>query len=548
MSARVIKWALLAVVLSVIFVFLWVLEAENFLPSVTSPPSPGTAESTAVQAPPVLPELQPAPPAEAGDAATTPPGTSVAPTPAVAPEAVLAPEQEALQTAEPALRPSHAAEKAEQQAGAPLPDTPAPGADPGTEEITEKAPDSTQESALDPAEDVIKGTLSKGDTVSKLLEPHADAGAVQEIITATRRVFPLTSFRAGQPYVLVCDVQSGSVKRFEYEIDQKRRLVVEGQEGSAQPVARVEAIEYDTELALVVGRIDDNLFQAVADMGESPQLALLIANLFGWEINFIRDLKEGDSFSILFEKLYREGQFRGYGRTLGATFTNKGKTYEAFLFHDSRGQEHHYNIRGENLKKTLLQAPLSFTRVTSGYTKSRKHPIFGDHRAHYGVDYGAPTGTPVKAVGDGAVSLRGWAGGYGNQVVVKHSAGLESMYSHLSGFARGIAVGSRVRQGQVIAYVGSTGNSTGPHLDFRLKQNGTFVNPTKAVNPRSEAVGKPQMAGFARRMELVRGFMNGTRPVTSYTPDMVVAPKVSSPPVKEPEEAKPVVKKKKRKS
>lgn len=427
-------------------------------------------------------------------------------------------------TAVPELQAHQEAEKNTPMPGeaAPLPPVEGASADAS---LSDKSDSTGSAGKADTSEDIIKGTLNKGDTMSKLLEPHADDESMQGIITATRQVFPLTSFRAGQPYVVICDVESGAVKRFEYEIDQKRRLVVEGlEEGSPTPVARVELIEYDVQLELLEARIDDNLFQAVADLGESPQLALVIANLFGWEINFIRDLQEGDSFSVLVEKLYREGQFRGYGRTLGAAFTNKGKTYEAFLFYDSRGREHHYNIRGENLRKILLQAPLSFTRVTSGYTKSRKHPIFGNHRAHFGVDYGAPTGTPVKAVGDGVVTLRGWAGGYGNQVMLRHAAGLESMYSHLSGFARGISKGTRVRQGQVIAYVGSTGNSTGPHLDFRLKQNGKFINPTKAVNPRSEPVGKPNMTAFAQRMELVRSYMNGSRPVDTFDQDEVAVP------------------------
>lgn len=379
---------------------------------------------------------------------------------------------------------------------------------------------SSEEGAANENKAVIAGTFVKGDTVGKLLGDWAGVAETQNYINATRQVFPLTAFRAGQPYVLVRDLESGSVKRFEYEIDQKRRLVVEGGDG-VHPVARVEPIEYTVELAMISGKIDDNLFQSVADMGESPQLALQIANLFGWEINFIRDIKEGDSFSILFEKLYREGEFRGYGRTLGATFTNKGKTFEAFIFNDARGQENYYNPKGENLKKTLLQAPLSFTRVTSGYTKSRKHPIFGDPRAHFGVDYGAPTGTPVKAVGDGVITLRGWMGGYGNQVIVRHTGGVESMYSHLSSFGRGTVKGSRVRQGQVIGYVGSTGYATGPHLDFRLKQNGRFINPANAVNPRGGPVPHSVRQSFEERMTTVRAFMDGTRSLNEYTPELI---------------------------
>lgn len=399
----------------------------------------------------------------------------------------------------------------------------------------------TDSAAIAESEDVIKGTINKGDTVGKLLGEVADNNIVQGYINATRRVFPLTSFRAGQPYVLVCDVESGTVKRFEYEIDNKHRLIVEGE----QPVARVEAIEYDVRLSRVEASIDSNLFQSVADMGESPVLAITLANLFGWEINFIRDLQEGDSFSVLVEKNYREGSFKGYGRVLGATFTNKGKTYEAFLFHNGQNSSQHFNARGENLKKVLLQSPLSFTRLTSRFTHSRKHPIFGNNRPHLGVDYGAPTGTPVKAVGEGTVVVRGWVGGYGNQVALRHAAGLESMYSHLSGFASGLRKGSKVRQGQVIAYVGSTGQSTGPHLDFRLKQGGKFIDPTKAVNPRSASVHKQYATAFAERMNFVREYLDGKRALESYSPDMIRSPAIAS---KYSEDAKaPEESKKKRK-
>lgn len=365
---------------------------------------------------------------------------------------------------------------------------------------------------------VTHGVVEKGDTIAKVLGNAADDG-IQQYVSAARRVFSLRSFREGQPYVVVTDPDSGRVTRFEYEIDGKRRLVVEGDEA---PQARVEPIEYVTLLTAAEGVIDDNLFQAVADIGESPQLALRLAELFGSEVNFIRDLQEGDSFRVLVEKRYREGEYKGYGRMLAASFTNKGKTYEAFLFRDGAGRAQHYNSKGENLHKTLLQSPLAFTRLTSRFTHSRKHPILGRSRPHLGVDYAAPTGTPVKAVGDGVVVKRGWAGGYGNQIILKHTAGLESMYAHLSGYARGLKQGQRVRQGQVIGFVGSTGLSTGPHLDFRLRQNGTFINPTKAINPRGAPVSRQHMGEFTRTVAAARDYLEGRRNLGEYTVDSLV--------------------------
>lgn len=376
-----------------------------------------------------------------------------------------------------------------------------------------------------PGEAVTHGVVEKGDTIAKVLGEVADEG-VSQYVNAARRVFPLRSFREGQPYVVVADPETGRVKRFEYEIDSRRRLVVEGAEA---PEARVEPIEYVTLLSTAEGVIDDNLFQAVADIGESPQLALRLAELFGAEINFIRDLQEGDSFRILVEKRYREGEYKGYGRTLAASFTNKGKTFEAFLFRDGQKRAQHYNSKGENLHKTLLQAPLAFTRLTSRFTRSRLHPVLGTRRAHLGMDYAAPTGTPVKAVGDGVVLKRGWAGDYGNQIVIRHSAGLESMYAHLSGYARGLKQGQRVRQGQVIGFVGSTGLSTGPHLDFRLRQNGAFINPAKAINPRGEPVSPQNRAEFGKTVAKARDYLEGRRPLADYSVDSLV----SEPPLAE---------------
>lgn len=379
--------------------------------------------------------------------------------------------------------------------------------------------DSGEDDGAAPGEKVVRGTIEQGDTVTKILANTGGQG-VQDYVSAARQVFSMRAFREGQPYVIVTDTASGRVKRFEYEIDSRRRLVVEGIE---QPAARVEAIEYITLLCSMSAVIDDNLFQAVADAGESPQMALKLAELFGSEINFIRDLQEGDSFSVLVEKRYREGEYKGYGRILAAHFTNKGKTFEAYLFRDGKSAANYYNSKGENLRKSLLQAPLAFTRVTSRFTKNRLHPILGYSRPHEGVDYAAPTGTPVKAVGEGVVTDRGWAGGYGNQVVIKHGGGLESLYSHLSGYARGLKSGLKVRQGQVVGFVGSTGLATGPHLDFRLRQSGRFINPAKAINPRGEPVSKRAMPEFEKTMKEELALLKGEKPLSEYAVDSIVS-------------------------
>lgn len=376
---------------------------------------------------------------------------------------------------------------------------------------------------------LVSGVMEKGDTIGKILE-EAGSNQSQHYINAMRKVFSLGAFKAGQPYIVVTDPDSGQLKRFEYEINATKRLVVEGDD---KPSARLEKIEYNTFLEVVAATIDDNLFQAVAEAGENPQLAVRLTELFGSEINFIRDIQKGDSFVVLIEKRYRQGEYKGYGRILAARFVNKGKSWEAFLFNDGSGKSQYYNARGENLNKTLLQAPLAVTRVTSRFSHNRKHPLLGYTRPHLGVDYGAPTGTPVKAVGGGTVTKRGWAGGYGNQIIIKHNAGLESMYSHLSGFARGLKEGQKVRQGQVIGFVGSTGLSTGPHLDFRLRQKGEFVNPAKAINPRGEPVEVKRLSEFKSIAERERAWLDGNPLPENYTVDSIIPLNVTSPTTKE---------------
>ena len=368
-----------------------------------------------------------------------------------------------------------------------------------------------QEPPSDPS--VINGVIAKGDSASELLSPYMSASSVQQLLNVTRKLHPLNNLRTGQPYTLVCSPDGRDMERFEYEINDRKKLIVTKTDEGL--VAHVEPIVYDFSLVRVSGTNRSSLFETLASTGESPILAVRIADIFGSEINFIKDLREGDSFSLLIEKRFRENEFKGYGKVLGATFTNQGKTYEAYNFATEDG-EAFFNAKGESLKKTLLKAPLAFTRISSGYSMNRKHPIFKTHKPHQGVDYAAPTGTPVKAVGDGTIEKAGWGNGFGNMVILKHSGGLESMYSHLSGFASGAKRGARVRQGQVIGYVGATGYATGPHLDFRLKQNGKYVNPAKVVAPRGGSIPRNRMNDFKNRKALIGEYLSGKRSLSDY--------------------------------
>jgi murein DD-endopeptidase MepM/ murein hydrolase activator NlpD len=233
----------------------------------------------------------------------------------------------------------------------------------------------------------------------------------------------------------------------------------------------------DVRVEPVGGEVTRSLFEAVEALGESPQLVLDLVEIFSSDFDFTADTRSGDRFRLLVEKRYAGDQFVDYGQVLVAQYLSDGQVLTGVAFEPAAGRRAYYDLEGRSLRKTFLKSPLEFSRITSGFTYRRPHPILGGVRPHLAVDYGAPVGTPVRAVADGLVLRAGWNGGNGIQVHLRHHAGYETMYNHLSRLGSGVRRGARVDQRQVIGYVGSTGLSTGPHLDYRVKKHGRFVNP-----------------------------------------------------------------------
>jgi murein DD-endopeptidase MepM/ murein hydrolase activator NlpD len=233
----------------------------------------------------------------------------------------------------------------------------------------------------------------------------------------------------------------------------------------------------DVRVAAVAGEVRRSLFEAVESMGESPELVLELVEIFSSDFDFTADTRLGDRFRLLVEKRYAGDDFVDYGQVLVAQYVSDGRALTGVSFEPAGGRPAYYDLDGRSLRKTFLKSPLEFTRITSGFTYARPHPILGGVRPHLAVDYAAPVGTPVRAVADGRVVVAGWNGGNGIQVHLRHHAGYETIYNHLSRLGAGVRAGSRVTQRQVIGYVGSTGLSTGPHLDYRVAKNGRFVNP-----------------------------------------------------------------------
>jgi murein DD-endopeptidase MepM/ murein hydrolase activator NlpD len=336
------------------------------------------------------------------------------------------------------------------------------------------------------------GTIKKGDTITALLGSYLSTQQILQLAQQSKKIFPFSKLCIGQPYKL-CMID-GQFNSFLYNIDRNEQLLILQHENEFE-ISRIP-IDYDVTTEIVKGTITSNLFDAVTKIGEEAELAINLADIFAWDIDFILDIRAGDSFHAVVEKRFLEGQPAGYGRILAAEFVNQGKSYRAILFSDGNGNLDYYDPEGRNLRKAFLKAPLSFTHISSGFTMRRFHPITKTWKAHPAIDYVAPTGTPIKTVGEGTVVRIGNTRGNGNFIEIHHTNGYSTLYLHMSKFAKGIKKGKRVNPGQTIGYVGSTGLATGPHLCFRMRKDGMPVNPNKVKMPSAPAVSSENMAEF----------------------------------------------------
>lgn len=247
------------------------------------------------------------------------------------------------------------------------------------------------------------------------------------------------------------------------------------------------------------GIITSSLFEAADEAGISDQTALEVANIFGWDVDFVLDIREGDSFIVVYEQLWQDGEFVRDGDIIAAEFVNDGRVYRALRYTLPDGHAEYFTPDGRSLRKTFLRAPVEFSRISSRFNPRRRHPILNTIRAHKGVDYAAPSGTPVRAAGDGRIHFRGRQGGYGNAIVIEHGGGISTLYGHLSRFAKGAAQGQRVRQGQVVGYVGRTGLASGPHLHYEYRVNGVHRNPQTVKLGDARPIAEESRADFTAR-------------------------------------------------
>ena len=319
-----------------------------------------------------------------------------------------------------------------------------------------------------------------------------------EATTAAQGAFNLRQFRAGNTIAVGRSVL-GELRQIDYKIDADRMLHIVPQPRGFS--AQVTEIPSHVEVETVSGRLDDSLFNALEEAGESPEIALRLAQIFGYDLDFYTDPRKGDTFHVIIEKKkYQDGTLAEYGRILASEYNNGGKKYQALLFHDEQGHAAYYAADGKSLQKAFLRSPLKFAApVTSHFSNARFHPILKTVRAHLGTDYGAPIGTPVQTIGSGRVEFAGRKGGDGNMVKVAHAQGYETMYLHLSHIF--VHPGEYVEIGKTIGLVGMTGLATGPHLDFRISHRGQFLNFEKLGLPPSEPVCKKDWGEFAALRE-----------------------------------------------
>ncbi|HQT35270.1 MAG: peptidase [Hydrogenophilales bacterium 17-64-65] len=342
-----------------------------------------------------------------------------------------------------------------------------------------------------------ESVIQSGDTLANALSRlKIDDLEIQRLL-ATDAVRQLASdIRVGRR-IQATTTLDGQLQAIQFERSGAPALTVlrQGDGFSAQESSDL----LETRVVMRSGRILSSLYGATDSAGIPDKIANHMAETFSTSLDFREDLRRGDTFSVIYTVDYRNGEPIATGKLLAAEFVNAGKSYRVVLFRDASGREDYYTPEGESLKKGFLRSPLEFSRVTSSFSNSRKHPIYGFHRAHTGVDFGAPTGTRVKATGDAVVKFAGRRGGYGNLVILQHPNGFETYYAHLSAFASGIRKGIAVSQGQNIAYVGSTGASSGPHLHYEVRIAGKPQNPMAIKLPGAAPLTTAQRAQFLQQ-------------------------------------------------
>ncbi|MCX7784900.1 MAG: peptidoglycan DD-metalloendopeptidase family protein [candidate division WOR-3 bacterium] len=332
-------------------------------------------------------------------------------------------------------------------------------------------------------------TIKSGEVLSTLLNRVGILPSTNEKIMKSLSLinFPFKSIRTTDTFKFF--YQNDTLIKIEYKKNYANIYLIRLQNDT--PSVAMAYINVQTEPKLVKGAISSSLYESMLNQGETAELVSDYADILSWEIDFFTETQTGDSFFVLVEKKYVDSLCVAYGQIKAVRYKGRIGDFYGFYFIDPKGNKDYYDKEGKSLRKAFLKSPLRYSRVSSFFSKRRYHPILRIVRPHHGVDYVAPQGTPVSAIGDGTITFAGWKQGYGRLIEIAHAQRFKSRYGHLSGFGAGIRTGKKVYQGQVIGYVGATGLATGPHLHFEILRNGQWVNPLKIIPPRAEPV-KPE--------------------------------------------------------
>lgn len=359
------------------------------------------------------------------------------------------------------------------------------------------APESSAEEAA-PAAEWKKDTVKRGDTLSAIFKRQGlSPRELHDIMALGKPTATLKRLYPGQEFRFQVDGE-GRLLGLVYKIDELESLHVSRTDDDGF-TAKTSERPLETRSHYASATIENSLFLAGQKAGLSNAMIMELANIFGWDIDFVLDIRSGDSFRVLYEEQYLDGEKIRDGAILAAEFTNQGKTYQAVRFETPDGHAGYYTPEGLSMRKAFLRTPVHFSRISSRFNPHRLHPKLGIRRPHRGVDYAAPSGTPIRAAGDGKIIFRGRKGGYGRVIIIQHGGRYSTLYAHMSRFARHLAVGSRVRQGQTIGYVGMSGLATGPHLHYEFRVNGVHRNPLTVRLPKADPISDKYRDAFAAK-------------------------------------------------
>ena len=370
---------------------------------------------------------------------------------------------------------------------------------------------------------ISNDTVRSGETVGGILNRNGiSAVMVDRLDKAAVEVFPLRKIRADKPYTTFKRTVSDSLGEREvldylvYHIDAIEYVTFGFHADSGSVTKGENPMELVRQNRKAV--INSSLWGAIMAENMPYALAAEVEDIYQWTVDFF-GIQAGDSFSVIYDEKFVNGESVGIGRVWGALFNHNGKQYYAIPYAQEQGKLRYWEYNGESLRKQLLKAPLKYTRISSKFSNARLHPVHKVYRPHHGVDYAAPSGTPVHSVADGTVVFAGWGGGGGNTLKIKHAGNLQTGYLHLKSFAKGIKVGTKVSQGQLIGYVGSTGTSTGPHLDYRIWKNGTPIDPLKVPQEPAEPIAEAHKERFEALRDRVVAELEGREIEAGYITD-----------------------------